>query len=95
MQEDLDAHEAICHRLRDPGGRSRHEFPAMVAQLLLRLGTQPAAPVTAAAPEPEQTPVTDPTTLVGAAEVEALRAQLRAQDAEIADLQQQLGIAST
>jgi hypothetical protein len=37
VREALDSHEAVTYRPRDEGGRSRHEFPAMVAHLLCRL----------------------------------------------------------
>ena len=38
VQECLNNHEAMTFRPRDPDGPSRHEFPAMVAQLRLKLG---------------------------------------------------------
>ena len=38
VQAALNDHEAISYRPRDDYGRSRHEFPAMVAELVRRLG---------------------------------------------------------
>ena len=38
VQACLNDHEAIAFRPRNPGGRSSHEFPAMVAQLGKKLG---------------------------------------------------------
>lgn len=38
VQACLNDHEAICYRPRDDSGPSRHEFGAMVAQVLVKLG---------------------------------------------------------
>lgn len=38
VQACLNDHEAICYRARDDSGPSRHEFGAMVAQVLIKLG---------------------------------------------------------
>ena len=38
VQNALNSHEAITYRAPCPGGRLRHEFPAMLAQLLKKLG---------------------------------------------------------
>ena len=45
VQAALSQHEAITHRPQDDGGRSRHEFPAMVSQLVKMLGMETLAPV--------------------------------------------------
>jgi hypothetical protein len=37
VQHCINDHEAIIFRRRDPDGPSSHEFPAMVAQLRLKL----------------------------------------------------------
>lgn len=38
VQSCLDEHEAIAYRPSDPSGSTRHEFPAMIQQLLSKLG---------------------------------------------------------
>ena len=43
VQSCLNDHEAICFRKKDDEGPGRHEFGAMISQLLTKLGAGPAA----------------------------------------------------
>eukprot|EP01047_Picozoa_sp_COSAG01_P035209 COSAG01_NODE_2686_length_7252_cov_3.534741_1_plen_1620_part_00 len=64
VQACLNEHEAIAYRRKDLRGRDRHEHPAMIQQLLLKLGVcgsqvvtpAPAPAPTIANPEPAPAP---------------------------------------
>eukprot|EP01049_Picozoa_sp_SAG25_P009583 SAG25_NODE_962_length_4542_cov_45.139545_3_plen_123_part_00 len=71
---------------KDPGGPNCHEFPAMIAQLLLKLGVNGHVESVVST----SSSATGDTMLAVSASVEDVRTQLAQRDAEIARLMERL-----
>jgi hypothetical protein len=89
VQACLNDHEAICYRARDDDGPNRHEFGAMIAQILAKLGAGVLPVSGIAETSAPSSPLRDELALLRREKEEAL-ARLAEQDARVRRLEARL-----
>lgn len=89
VQACLNDHEAICYRARDDDGPNRHEFGAMIAQILAKLGAGVLPISGVAETSAPSSPLRDELALLRREKEEAL-ARLAEQDARVRRLEARL-----